>query len=778
MQIGEPSCTTAPWTAPSQSSSANTSSSSTAPINITIVIMVRDCLDAPFSGVWVHFEPPDGWDEPSPATSPIEIAIKRDKTDSTGRAVFHAKNVRVDRVEDVPIYLEMSTKGVVETRLKCVIPGVCFQQFYVEACRRIVFPVVVSTHWAPKHTFPWQNSAVRRAFYSERCKSLIGFLSDFRDYIFHLPQLPAVGSPPDVQDGETPLPLPEPDDPPSIDVKNLKLPTDSELQGKTHNELLELVIQCRECTPGLLPNWLWHSIIHFGGMYYYNAHGSYMRADALMVRLRRSEIQFEIPVDDDGKIYPEVVGSQPEMVDELLLDLLLCAWQTDTLDRRDSSNERLLTKGLFSEFQEPYKASLTQDERKRVGRLLRKRLVEDITAARLLEHSHETILGMLWTRQPDTDSPPQRESDYVFPVETWRLVADHTELILDSTQDLTPPNSFGTQIVQRLKTTADKKDTPFARRVKQNNLRWGEIFESWFSGQPQLGKPFANEGAVEVWRRDFLGNWREAAGRPRVVSSVCDQVAEQQFRMQGCKDSQGNAFFPHQKEQFAFGGLAGQVGQAVRIEAVDFRAPEEFRPSSMFAHPDFRLFSEPCAVFHTSWLKLEANTIVDVSNYFWPAPEHRKEFLFDPDDLTLIEPLIERGKETRGGRRYSFEQDKEGRSFVVCEELIGPPKRSVLVWSHVATVVARHGDLFFSVQTGPLGWGRAGRFPLTAGGVKRTLIHPGPRSNGLYFAVFKGEEARRLSVGYWLRRSILTRNCDEDGGGQTGGPGPGCAARL
>jgi hypothetical protein len=75
-----------------------------------------------------------------------------------------------------------------------------------------------------------------------------------------------------------------------------------ELAGKSHSELLQLVIQKFKSEPNRFPKWLQYMVIHFSGMRYASAHGSWADPKDLLANLRILAINKELKTMNENAI--------------------------------------------------------------------------------------------------------------------------------------------------------------------------------------------------------------------------------------------------------------------------------------------------------------------------------------------------------------------------------------------------------------------------------------------------------------------------------------------
>ena len=77
------------------------------------------------------------------------------------------------------------------------------------------------------------------------------------------------------------------------------------LMNLDHYELLKLVVAEFKANPGRYPRWLQYMVIHFSGMRYASAHGSWADPKDLLSNLRASKIQGEMKDDNDDNLETE-----------------------------------------------------------------------------------------------------------------------------------------------------------------------------------------------------------------------------------------------------------------------------------------------------------------------------------------------------------------------------------------------------------------------------------------------------------------------------------------
>ena len=98
--------------------------------------------------------------------------------------------------------------------------------------------------------------------------------------------------------------IPDPNQPVTVkDIVRLKVDEyKASLEKKSHNELLELVVQRFKSQPNRYPKWLQYMVIHFSGMRYASAHGSWADPKDLLANLRIQAIDEELKIMDEDAV--------------------------------------------------------------------------------------------------------------------------------------------------------------------------------------------------------------------------------------------------------------------------------------------------------------------------------------------------------------------------------------------------------------------------------------------------------------------------------------------
>ena len=261
----------------------------------------------------------------------------------------------------------------------------------------------------------------------------------------------------------------------SLDQKMGKERPEEEVQ----QELLEEIIQRFRAKPGEYPLWLQYMVIHFSGMRYATAHGSWADPKDLLVSLRTSALEkdFRGMDEDDVEAMSEQRISAYETPDASKSPKLALA-------KDPKSKERILThlKGLQSPFRrrEALLDLLLDEEKYEIEAMSPTAALEGLEALR----DEKTI--------PDW---------------MWKEIVKLTDLRVKEAKD---PNWN--------KLTQEEQD-------QKNEARYAEFRE-----------------IMNKWKQDNLTGWREEHDRSNrliVTSSVCNEVAEQIQHLRGHSPSGG-----------------------------------------------------------------------------------------------------------------------------------------------------------------------------------------------------------------------------------------------
>jgi hypothetical protein len=247
------------------------------------------------------------------------------------------------------------------------------------------------------------------------------------------------------------------------------------LAQKNHFELLEEVVQHFLHQPERFPLWLQYMVIHFSGMRYATAHGSWADPKDLLINLRTSAMERDFKKMDDDAI--EALGQERVRVYEASTGSTSNTPKlAQTQDRKWKDKIAYHLKGLKSP--SPY---------------YRRKALFDL---RLDEENYE--------------------------VET--MTATQALEVLESIKD-TLPDWMWTEIVRltdlRVKEVNDpnwEKRTP-AEEEQRNEAQYAEF-----------------RAIMNKWKQDHLTGWREEhdeSNRLIVTRSVCNEVAEQIQHLRG-----------------------------------------------------------------------------------------------------------------------------------------------------------------------------------------------------------------------------------------------------
>jgi hypothetical protein len=244
-------------------------------------------------------------------------------------------------------------------------------------------------------------------------------------------------------------------------------------------ELLEEIVQRFREKPGEYPLWLQYMVIHFSGMRYATAHGSWADPKDLLVSLRTSALEkdFRGMDEDDVEAMAEQRISTYETPDASKAPKLALA-------KDPKSKERILThlKGLQSPFR-------------------RREALLDL----LLDEEKYEIEAMSPTEALAALEALRDEK--TIPDWMWKEIVKLTDLRVKEAKD---PNWN--------KLTQEEQD-------QKNEARYAEFRE-----------------IMNKWKQDNLTGWREEHDRSNrliVTSSVCNEVAEQIQHLRGHSPSGG-----------------------------------------------------------------------------------------------------------------------------------------------------------------------------------------------------------------------------------------------
>ena len=250
-------------------------------------------------------------------------------------------------------------------------------------------------------------------------------------------------------------------------------------EEEVQQELLEEIVQRFREKPAEYPLWLQYMVIHFSGMRYATAHGSWADPKDLLVSLRTSALEkdFRGMDEDDVEAMTEQRLSTYETPDASKAPKLALA-------KDPKSKERILThlKGLQSPFR-------------------RREALLDL----LLDEEKYEIEAM-----SPTDALAALEAlrdEKTIPDWMWKEIVKLTDLRVKEAKD---PNWN--------KLTQEEQD-------QKNEARYAEFRE-----------------IMNKWKQDNLTGWREEHDRSNrliVTSSVCNEVAEQIQHLRGHSPSGG-----------------------------------------------------------------------------------------------------------------------------------------------------------------------------------------------------------------------------------------------
>jgi hypothetical protein len=266
-------------------------------------------------------------------------------------------------------------------------------------------------------------------------------------------------------------------------VDKYKVFIEQMMNGKSPEEiqqdLLEEVVQRFIEKPREYPLWLQYMVIHFSGMRYATAHGSWADPKDLLVSLRTSALEKDFRKMDEDAV-------------EALIEEHLAAYESPNPTRAP-------------------KLALATDEK------LKEKIAAHLKKLKSTYGRREALLGLLLeeeTYEIESMSPAEAldvleamKDEKTFPEWMWKEIVKLTDLRVQEAKD---PNWN--------KLTQEEQD-------QKNEARYAEF-----------------RAIMNKWKQDHLTGWREEHDRSNrliVTSSVCNEVAEQIQHLRGHTPSGG-----------------------------------------------------------------------------------------------------------------------------------------------------------------------------------------------------------------------------------------------
>lgn len=332
----------------------------------------------------------------------------------------------------------------------------------------------------------------------------------------------------------------------------------SELNLKTHDELLELVVRRFLDDPARYPLWLQYMVIHFSGMRYQSAHGSWADPREMLTALTEKAIEGEIQQADDLSI-------EAFCQEKILI--------YDTAPAKADEGSRLPALALTSKPR--WKASAADNLRrlKQYNLRLKAKAVPAQAAVPLYEEKTSKMQASAQTLRKGTEVvvdplPIHQEQDY------YRITQCPSDprlvnLCLASQDAAVVPNAYkrkalldlrlaeeayrieeeldDQEVLSELSLMRSKLDLPswmWHEIVKLTDLRLQTDDANWENKnltpeeQEQLYsfKYRAYSAILNKWKQANLTGWREEHDRSHrliVTRAVCNEVAEHIQHLRG-----------------------------------------------------------------------------------------------------------------------------------------------------------------------------------------------------------------------------------------------------
>jgi hypothetical protein len=203
-----------------------------------------------------------------------------------------------------------------------------------------------------------------------------------------------------------------------------------ELEPLDHQELIRRIIECFDAEPERFEKWLQYMVLHFSGMRYRSAHGSWADPKYLLELLTREFARSEIQAMSEADVALACQRAVDELQDE-----------RDNLSDADKIRavDRLIAK---LQFWNPRQA------------LLEYRMAREIGDIQTLPDDENVFLGRLESLRKNLQNTADAFPDWV-----WQEIARYTNL--------------------RLKLQEKNWEAISAERWKSESQRWREILDTW-----------------------------------------------------------------------------------------------------------------------------------------------------------------------------------------------------------------------------------------------------------------------------------------------------------
>lgn len=307
--------------------------------------------------------------------------------------------------------------------------------------------------------------------------------------------------------------LPDPDSLDDLTVEDIvrwkTLNHKAALDSLDHDQLLEKIVARFQAEPERFPEWLQYMTVHFSGMRYKSAHGSWSDPKDLLVSLRRAELEEEIEGASDEQLEELAKRKAPELENERLPNL------SETIEKL-----RLKVSAAADEDAEEVDSSAVKQRiyelNNRAGRV-------------------KTQLSRLKTSNPYLRRKTYQEVRLEEEEEAIESLSDQAALrALEAKKDQFP-SWMWSEIVARTSLRLGVQDEDWETlSTEEREARWSYEHRKWLSIMTEWGSD------ITAWRQ------KHAETRQLIVTrAVCNEIAEHIQHLRGLDPGGGLTAKPH-----------------------------------------------------------------------------------------------------------------------------------------------------------------------------------------------------------------------------------------